>query len=459
VKRAEQVDGVLDVVDLDPTHGRREHHAALGLQPGHPRWLADVVRADSRLVDLVASAPPGPIAPTDLALPPSTSAPAKNPDGTEKADNGADRWDLITPDDLFGSLLLGDDTGTEGLDALLAAPEVASIVVPDLYSAVDLPSNEPVELDGLFAGPTFAPCLVHPTRTAPPPPSRPLTGLHLDPTRPADLNTIITLQLEVTRVAERLRAVALLDVPPGLRQRAIVRWRSNFDSSHAAAYHPWLRTPLDPAGGRGALIAVNPAAIAAGAIARSELVAGVPRGPANLVAVGIVDVVDRLDDVRHAELHQAGIDVFRLEADGVRLTGARTLSNDRAWRQLSVRRLLLLIERSVEHQLQWTVFEPNDAGLRAGLRRMLDHLLDRLFAQGAFAGATPAQSWFVRVSAGPDLALEADRGQVVVEVGVAPSEPTEFIIVRVSLDADGAIETSLRAAGTPAAPVGVGAHG
>jgi phage tail sheath protein FI len=97
----------------------------------------------------------------------------------------------------------------------------------------------------------------------------------------------------------------------------------------------------------------------------------------------------------------------------------------------------------VLHQLQWTVFEPNDAMLRAGLRRMLDALLGNLFALGAFAGATPAESWFVRVADAATISRESDSGQVVVEVGIAPAEPVEFIVVRVSLDADGAIEARL----------------
>ena len=34
--------------------------------------------------------------------------------------------------------------------------------------------------------------------------------------------------------------VVLLDVPPGLSQRRILGWRARFNSSYAAAYHPWL---------------------------------------------------------------------------------------------------------------------------------------------------------------------------------------------------------------------------
>lgn len=444
VVTAEQVEAQLEIVDPDRGRDetqlgerpaafarvRRERLTALGLSAAHPRWLVDVVRRESRLVEVVAG-------PTQVATEPTLPRLSAVP-----ASEGADRWDLVVPADTFGDILVGGEAGTRGLDALLGAPEVATIVVPDLYSPVDLGPSEPVEEPATTAGPVFRPCRARPAQRHPPPISPALTGLHLDPTDAADLETIVLLQQQVVQVAERLRCVALLDVPPGLRHAAVLRWRARFDSSFASAYHPWVRVPAsDP---DSPLIALNPSSVAAGIVARCERREGVPRGPANELATTVVDVADRVDDAQHAELHLTGIDVFRLEPDGIWLTGARTLSTEREWRQLSVRRLLLLIERAVARQLQWTVFEPNDHALRAGLRQMLDHLLGQLFAQGAFAGATPAQSWFVHVAGGRDIAVEADQGQVVVEVGVVPSEPTEYIVVRVSVDAAGAVETSLR---------------
>jgi phage tail sheath protein FI len=105
----------------------------------------------------------------------------------------------------------------------------------------------------------------------------------------------------------------------------------------------------------------------------------------------------------------------------------------------------------VRRQLAWTVFEPADGALRAGLRRHLEQVLGELAAAGAFAGATPAESWFVRVGR-PD---EEGPGRLVVQVGVAPSEPMEFLVVRVALDAEGAIESGLDVGGASAAGLGV----
>ena len=56
----------------------------------------------------------------------------------------------------------------------------------------------------------------------------------------------------------------------------------------------------------------------------------------------------------------------------------------------------------VLRQLGWTVFEPAGDPLRAGIRRHLDQLLGELFDAGAFAGGTPAESWFVDVGVPED---------------------------------------------------------
>lgn len=422
----EVVEAELAVDDQDPARLRQERHTALGLSPAHPRFLADVLTADSRLVEAVTDG--------TQALLPDAGLPSI--DAAVRVAEGEDRWGSITLDDIFSH---GDEPpGTGGTDAIRGAPEVATVVVPDLYAPfAAAPEQDPVvPAAGL---PGFQVCAPRPPAPAAVAPSGPLTGLRLDTAVPAEFDRIVERQRQLVQLAEGLQVVALLDVPPGLRPDQVPHWRSHFDSSYAAAYHPWPRgvSPQD------SLVPVPPSAVAAGLIARCELREGISRGAANEVAGGIVDVTDLVDDQQHAELHRLGVDVFRMETDGVYLTGARTLSLDPAWRQLNVRRLLLLIERAVRRQLQWTAFEPNDLQLREGLRQQLDVLLAILFDEGCFAGATAEDSWFVNVASDATLAAEADSGQLVVEVGVAPSEPIEYIVLRVAVQAEGTIKTTV----------------
>ncbi|SFO74653.1 hypothetical protein SAMN05660464_0924 [Geodermatophilus dictyosporus] len=436
----ELVEGELTVTDHDPERRRTERLPGLGLRSAHPRSLDAVVLRESRLLAPVDDADAGP---ADVAVSDDLAAlEVRSP-----LRRGEDRWHLVTEQDLFGAASGGETAGTEGVEVFATVPEVATLVVPDLYARPTPTTAAPPEVPPGAAA--FRPCRpggAGPRAAAEP--SRSLEGLVLDPTDPDGLQGVVDRQRRLVEVAGRLQLVALLDVPPGLRAAQVLRWRSWFDSSCAAAYHPWLRAP-GPA--RGApLVDVPPSAVAAGLLARSELRDGISRGPANERAVGIVDVADQVDDLAHAELHRFGVDVFRLRADGVWLTGARTLSTDPALRQLTVRRLLLLLDRVLRRQLAWTVFEPGDDALRAGLRRHLEQVLGDLGDAGAFAGATPAESWFLQVGR-PD---EEGTGRLVVQIGVAPSEPMEFIVVHVVLDAEGAIESGLHGSAARVAVVG-----
>jgi phage tail sheath protein FI len=101
-----------------------------------------------------------------------------------------------------------------------------------------------------------------------------------------------------------------------------------------------------------------------------------------------------------------------------------------------VRRLVLMLRRTLLAQTQWAVFEPNGPALWRDLRRALESLLRGLFRAGAFAGRTEAESFFVRV----DISrTRLDRGELRIDVGVAPAEPLEFILVRLRRDGDGTL--------------------
>jgi len=261
--------------------------------------------------------------------------------------------------------------------------------------------------------------------------------LRLDPTLTNERDEIIRLQQKLVDFAEASRSfIALLDVPPGLNQRQILNWRMNFSSSFAAAYHPWLQISRGD-DSRDALIHLPPSAVAAGIIARQEMAFGVPHGPANALAAEVIEVDDRVAPARHDELHTQGVNVYLRERDGIRLTAARTLSRDPAFRQLSVRRLMTMISRALYQQMQWIVFEPNNPALRAELRLVLRGYLRRLFRLGAFRGATEEQAFFVRCDETNNPAFIADAGRLIAEIGVAPSEPLEFIVLRLAREGDG----------------------
>lgn len=435
----EVVDAALEV---DDGAGRFERHAPVGLSPEHPRWLGRVLRDESELVEPDEAWAGARVAPAGPELAAAQTPPVFDPDQPPAGAfaDGADRFHDISPEDFFDpAWVLGDDEPGSGVHALADAPEVAVVVAPDLYDPDPLPDPEQIVSPPTLAGPRFRRC-VEPAR--PPeqqPPPRGLERLALDPTVGADRRRIVALQRRLHDLADLLRDwVVLLDVPPRLGQAQVLRWRASFGSPFAAVFHPWLRVAR-PDDERGRPVQVNPAAVAAGIIARRELAAGVQFGPANVLAARVVDVADRVTPERHDELHPSAVNVFAREADGVRLTAARTLARNPAYRQLSVRRLVSMIERTLPTELAWTVFEPNGPSLRADVTQAIESYLRGLYLANAFTGATEAEAFFVRCDDHLNPQPVADAGQLVAEIGIAPAEPLEFIVLRLSRDGDGTL--------------------
>lgn len=430
---AELVEGRIDIDDgVNPT----ETHDHLGLSANHPRWIAAVLANESELVlpcddpGLPAGDPLAYWLDCDLQIDPAL--PSYEASGFT---GGADRYADITPDDFFDEKwVVGNDCPGSGIHSLVDIEDLSLLVAPDLYSPGPLPPVELITAPTSFAGPQFSECIA--PVPAPPqgPPPEDLTGLRLDPNQ--DLDTIAALQKRMVDLADQLESfIVLLDVPPGLSQRRMLYWRAKFDSAYAAAYHPWLNVARTD-DRRDALVAVNPAAVAAGIIAQRENQFGVPFGPANVIAAGVVDALDRVSAARHDELHQSAINVYIPERDGMRLTAARTLSLDQTWRQLNVRRLITMIRRALDRQMQWAVFEPNDRKLRFQISRMLEAYMRRLYRANAFTGATEAQAFFVKCDERLNPPLTQRQGRLIAQIGVAPAEPLEFIILNIARDAD-----------------------
>jgi hypothetical protein len=427
---AEVVTGTLDV---DDGAGNTESHNGLGLSSLHPRWMATVLCNESSLLFPDASWSGLDLTPGSLNL--DTVLP---PDPQFK--NGLDGWADITPSDFLDlNWEITDEDPGQGVQCLAQLEDLTILAVPDLYSPAPLAANENIIDPPSLAGPDFATCVdlaVQPKQGVG---SYDLAGLRLDPQDPTDLATITGLQQQLVAFAETVsQFVVLLDVPPGLTERRILNWRAAFNSSYAAAYHPWLRVSRR-LGTQTVLVEIPPSGPAAGIVAATAIQFGVPTGPANVLAAQVVDVADVVSPARHDQLHPPGINVYLRDRDGVRLTAARTLSRDPQYRQLTVRRLITLLRLTLYQQMRWAVFEPNNAALRREIRLLLENFLRGLFNQGAFRGATEAESFFVRCDDTNNPPFITDTGKLIAEIGVASSEPIEFIVVRISRDGDGTL--------------------
>lgn len=432
--RAELVEARIEIGD---GLGQREQFEHLALAPDHPDSLANV------LCDRSALLWPDPAWAGQRLVPADTQVDFLR--ATSGAfSGGTDAWADIVGDDFFDPAWTpADENPGNGLTALAQTPSVTQVVLPDLYLPAQWAGEDQVEIAAVGgAGAEFAACAdIVPAATAASVAPSALTGLILDPRTAAGLAAITALQQRVVEFCDSTQNhIALIDVPPGLSQGRIEQWRAAFDSTWVAAYHPWLiptrRKEEGSDSGQARRRQLPPAAVAAGIVARREFERGIQYGPANEIAREIIHFAETQPAGRADALHPQNINCFVRQPDGIGLIAARTLSRDSDWRQLSVRRLILMLRRTLLVETQWAVFEPNGPALWRDLQHAIESLLRGLFRVGAFAGRTEAESFFVRLyPEGPRL----DRGELLVEIGVAPAEPLEFILVRLRRDGDGTL--------------------
>jgi hypothetical protein len=62
-----------------------------------------------------------------------------------------------------------------------------------------------------------------------------------------------------------------------------------------------------------------------------------------------------------------------------------------------------------------------------------------LFRAGALAGNTEADSFFVQCDDQLNPPQSQALGQLIAEVGIAPASPLEYLVLRITQDADGTI--------------------
>jgi phage tail sheath protein FI len=255
-----------------------------------------------------------------------------------------------------------------------------------------------------------------------------------------DMEAVQAVQLAMIAHCELMAdRVAVLDPPPGMNAQQVRDWRSNvagYDSKYAALYWPWINT-LDPQ--RGTRITLPPSGYVAGVWARTDGARGVHKAPANEILRGVVSLQSTITKNEQELLNPIGVNCVRtFPSQGIRIWGARTLSSDSEWRYLNVRRLFNFVEKSILDGTNWVVFEPNDQFLWESVRRVVSAFLDRVWRSGALVGRTPSESYFVKCDAENNPPESRDAGNLVVEVGIAPVKPAEFIIFRISQFSQGA---------------------
>jgi hypothetical protein len=243
--------------------------------------------------------------------------------------------------------------------------------------------------------------------------------------------------------------MAILDVPPGFNATRALEWRERLgrSSPFAALYYPNLvvSNPLARPGATNGerYLTVPAAGHVAGVWARTDATRGVWKAPANEPVRGIVRLETEVTTGEQDLLNPEGINCIRsFGSYGTKIWGARTLSKtDPSWKYINVRRLFNFVEESIRRGTQWAVFEPNDVDLWQRVKRNISAFLRGLWMQGALVGATPDQAFYVVCDESNNPRSSVVEGKLIVEIGIAPVTPAEFVIFRISQWDGGAAAT------------------
>jgi phage tail sheath protein FI len=259
-----------------------------------------------------------------------------------------------------------------------------------------------------------------------------------DAVRFADLGQQSTAVNDLIVHCQALKAyrIGIVDPPKDSSLSEVRQFRSQFDSTYAALYYPWVEI-IDPTAKNDpsaapATLQLPPSGFTAGIYARSDIARGVHKAPANEVVLGITRFMQNVTYDRQAVLNPEGVNALRFfEGRANRVWGARTMSSDPEWKYVNVRRLFIYLEHSIDKATQWAVFEPNNERLWANIRQSVEDFLLVTWRTGALMGSKPEEAYFVRCDRTTMTQNDLDNGRLICLIGVAPTYPAEFVIFRI----------------------------
>ena len=247
---------------------------------------------------------------------------------------------------------------------------------------------------------------------------------------------------------ERRRAMMINDLPETVAtvsaaEAWITALAPGLRSSNTAFYFPRIRAS-DPSMS-GAVRTFPAAGAIAGLYARTDATRGVWKAPAGNDAklLGVAGLATDLGKTENARLNPLGLNCLRtFPSYGTVCWGARTARGadnlaDK-FKYVPVRRLALMIEESILRGTEWVESQLNAEPVWAELRNTIGAFMHSLFKEGAFAGSTARESYFVKCDGSTTAQADIDAGNVSIEIGFAPLKRAEFIIIRIQQAAGGA---------------------
>ncbi|WP_375612346.1 phage tail sheath subtilisin-like domain-containing protein [Bartonella sp. AA9NXGY] len=228
---------------------------------------------------------------------------------------------------------------------------------------------------------------------------------------------------ELIGIAERLRAIVVLDAPNSTDEAALSTAK-DFDSKRVILIDPFVKVNRD-----GKIIEQPASAAVAGVIAKTDFTHGFWHSPSNKVINGIVGIARPIDfsigdrSSRANLLNEQNITTI-IRENGYRLWGNRTLSSDTKFAFLSVVRTADMINDAILRGHLWAVDRNIKKTYMNDVSESVNAYLRDLKAQGAILGGRCT----------PDLELNTasaiESGKVYFNVEFTPTTPAEHITFR-----------------------------
>lgn len=223
---------------------------------------------------------------------------------------------------------------------------------------------------------------------------------------------------------------AVIDMPKDeYKTDALIQYRGLIDSTYAAMYHPWIQV-FDRGSNKADF--VPPSGAVMGVYSRTDISRGVHKAPANepIFCTGVkVNYTKDEQDILNPE----GVNLIRaIPGEGIRIWGARTASQNSAFKYVNIRRLFIYVMESIKASTNWVVFEPNDSTLWQRVSLTITSFLDGLWRTGMLTGGSPGEAYFVEIGPSTMSLDDIKNGRLICNIGIAPSRPAEFVIFRLT---------------------------
>jgi len=206
----------------------------------------------------------------------------------------------------------------------------------------------------------------------------------------------------------------------------------NFDSSYAAAYHPWVRVQQK---GDTVVTPVPPSVAACGALARSQALTAPWFAPAGFNRGGLTNlggtngpstlsVVETMNKANRDDLYELDVNpIARLQGEFV-IFGQKTLQQTpSALDRINVRRMMIYLKKRIGRIANTILFDQNIQVTWNKFKSRAERVLNRIKARG---GITEFKVVLDSTTTTPDL---QDRNILYAKIYVKPAKAIEFIAV------------------------------